>query len=57
MIIAKLKIVHSIDRRLLVSILAEAGYKVSVEKRDTERYSLSGPDYYVTVEDQSNDKI
>ncbi len=50
-IIAKLKVNHGEDRAQLVSILAFAGYKVWIEESKQERYSLSGPDYYVFVEE------
>ena len=49
--IAKLKVNHGEDRASLVSILAFAGYKVSIETVEPEPYRLKSPDYYVIVEE------
>lgn len=50
--IAKLKVNHNEDRAQLVSILAFAGYKVSVEHQKAERPTLGMGDYFVIVEDK-----
>jgi hypothetical protein len=54
--IAKLKVNHCEDRASLVSILAFAGYKVSIQTVKEPRYSLSGPDYFVIVEQPDEPK-
>jgi len=47
--LCELKVNHCKDRASLVSILAFAGYKISIEEREEERWSIQ-KDYYVIVE-------
>jgi len=52
MLICKLKVNHCEDRASLVSILAFAGYRVSIENQKSGIYSFSSDDYFVVVEDK-----
>lgn len=52
----KLKINHCEDRSSIVSILAFAGYKVSVESFKEQSYSIN-TDYYVVIESTANAAI
>ena len=51
--ICELRIPNWLDRCDLVSILANAGYKVSIEERERESAYLI-KDYFVIVEDKAD---
>lgn len=51
--IAELKITSTEDRAAIVSILAFAGYKVSIDERKDGLYRT---DYYVIVEEKEHEK-
>jgi hypothetical protein len=51
--IAELKITSTEDRAAIVSILAFAGYKVSIVARKVAHYNT---DYYVIVEEKEDEK-
>lgn len=52
--ICELKVQHDGDRATLVSILAFAGYKVSIDARKPKDYLNLGKDYFVIVEDKED---
>lgn len=52
--ICELRIQHSEDRARLVSILAFAGYKVSIEERG-DIFSRNGREYFVIVESKESE--
>ena len=51
--ICELNIPNWLDRCELVSILANAGYKVSIEERD-QKDTYFKKDYFVIIEDKEN---
>ena len=55
MIIAKLNIPNGEDRAQLVSILAFAGYKVSIEAVRSEWSSIKPTEYFVIVEEAKDE--
>jgi hypothetical protein len=55
--VCELKINNGEDRATIVSILAFAGYKVSIETRNKDKYSNFEKEYFVIVETcEKNDK-